>query len=216
MTKYIWGVDSSINVTNELYQCVLQNYGLPSFWGRYLTRVPNASEGLTKEEISFIKSKGIKIVPIYNNFRRAIGIGPGRTAAANAIFHAKRLGAPKGTVIFANIEKFFEVDAEWIIAWVEKIYLSGYRTGFYHYPVTGHFNKAFCEAVQINEKVKNQSVLWSAEPELGATTEKKAPNFLPTAPVCKKDVWIWQYGRDAKQCAIDTNLADQRIFSYLW
>lgn len=106
MPKYIWGVDSSTNVTNELYQCVIHNFGYPKFWGRYLTRVPNASEGLTKEEIQFIKEKGIKIILIYNNFRNAIGSKQGSTAAANAIFQAKRLGVPKGKVLFANIEKF--------------------------------------------------------------------------------------------------------------
>lgn len=47
---YMCGVDSSTNVTNELYQCVIRNFGYPKFWGRYLTRVPNSSEGLTKEK----------------------------------------------------------------------------------------------------------------------------------------------------------------------
>lgn len=164
MPKYIWGVDSSTNVTNELYQCVIRNFGYPKFWGRYLTRVPNSSEGLTKEEISFIKEKGIKIIPIYNDFRNAIGSLQGRTAAANAIFNAKRLGIPKGKVLFANIEKFFDVDAEWIKAWVDRIYISGYRSGFYHDPIKSEFNKAFCKAVQENTNVKKQAVLWSAEP----------------------------------------------------
>lgn len=216
MSRFIWGVDSSINVTNDLYQCVVRKFGYPKFWGRYLTRVPHVSEGLSIEEISFIKSKGIKILLIYNNFQNAIGLKQGQVAASNAIYHAKRFGAPKGTIIFANIEKFMDVDAEWIKAWVERIYISGYRSGFYNDPVHGDFNKAFCKAVQENEKVKNQAVLWSAEPETGTTPENKAPNFRPRTPDCRKDIWIWQYGRNAKECAIDTNLADPRILGYLW
>ena len=216
MPRYIWGVDSSTNVTDELYQCVIRKYGSPKFWGRYLTRVPNASEGLTREEISFIRAKGIKIILIYNNFQTATGSDQGRTAAANAIFNANRLGVPKGKVLFANIEKFFDVDAEWIKGWVERIYISGYRSGFYHDPVIGEFNQAFCKAVQENANVKNQTVLWSAKPEPGVTSARRAPNFRPITPDCHKDVWLWQYGRNAKDCAVDTNIADDRILDYLW
>lgn len=108
------------------------------------------------------------------------------------------------------------MDAEWIKAWVDRIYISGYRSGFYHDPVKGGFTKAYCKAVQENVNVKNQAVLWSAEPEPGSTSEKRAPNFRPITPNCSKDVWVWQYGRNAKECAIDTNLADTRILDYLW
>ena len=109
-----------------------------------------ASEGLTKEELSFIKGKGTKIILIHNNFQNATGAEQGRTAAINAIFHAKRLGVPNGKVLFANIEKFFEVYSEWIKAWVERIYTTYDRSGFYHDPVNGPFNQAFCQAVQEN------------------------------------------------------------------
>lgn len=97
---------------------------------------------------------------------------------------------------------------------LKEIYISGYRSGFYHDPVIGGFNDAFCQAVQENKKVKNQAILWSAEP--GATFEKNAPNFKPITPDCRKDVWIWQPGRNAKDCAIDTNVADTRVLEYLW
>lgn len=216
MPRHIWGIDSSISVTDELYQCITRYFGHPEFWGRYLTRVPNASEGLTKEEIAFLHTKRIKIIPIYNNFRNATGTNQGRTAATNAIFNAKRLGVPKGKILFANIEKFFDVDAEWIKAWVDTIYISGYRSGFYHDPIKGAFSQAYCKAVEENANVKTQAVLWSAEPEAGTTSKKKAPKFKPIHPNCNKDVWVWQYGRNAKECPIDTNLADARILDYLW
>ncbi|NSL50671.1 glycoside hydrolase domain-containing protein [Calidifontibacillus erzurumensis] len=215
MPKYIWGVDSAQKVTQELYNCVVNNYSYPNFWGRYLTTVPNASEGLTANEIQFMKSKGIKLLPIYNDFRKATGYREGQVAARNAIFHARRLNLVEGTPIFANIERFFEVDEAWIRAWVETMYPSGYMSGFYHDPQEGSFNEAFCEAVQKNNQVKTQSILWSAEPAPGATDNKKAPTFNPKKPNCGGNVWAWQYGRDSTVCPIDTNLIDNRLFMKL-
>src|SRR5690554_4350592 len=113
MNDVIWGIDSASRATEELYHCVKNNYGNPDIWGRYLNTIENVSDGLTREEINFLKNKGIKILPIYNNFREAVGIQAGRIAAQNAIFHAQRLGIPEGVFIFANVERFFEVDSEW-------------------------------------------------------------------------------------------------------
>jgi Domain of unknown function (DUF1906) len=216
MPRYVWGVDSAATVTEDLYQCVRRNFGMPRFWGRYLTTVPNASEGLTKEEISFIRNKGIKVLPIYNAFREATGYSKGRVAATNAVFHARRLGFPKGTVLFANVERFFAVDKDWIQGWVEALYPSGYKPGFYHVPTEGNFNVAFCQAAKENEKVRIQSFLWSAEPNVGGSPPNEAPPYKPETPNCKGNVWLWQYGRDTQQCPIDTNLADERVLASLW
>ncbi|WP_177167275.1 hypothetical protein [Salinibacillus kushneri] len=63
--SYLWGVDSSTNVTQDLYNCVLNNYGKPEYWGRYLTTVPNAAEGLTQEEIGLLHNSGTKVPTIH-------------------------------------------------------------------------------------------------------------------------------------------------------
>ncbi|GAA0498293.1 DUF1906 domain-containing protein [Salinibacillus aidingensis] len=214
--SYLWGVDSSTNVTEDLYRCVLNNYGKPDYWGRYLTTVPNASEGLTQEEIELLLNSGTKVMPIYNKFREARGNRQGRVIAQNAAFHARRLGVPKGTVLFANVERFFEVDEAWIRGYVDAMRPTGYRPGFYHDPETGNFSNAFCSAKTSNSEVSNQSVLWSAEPEAGATGRTEAPAFNPAKPPCDANVWAWQYGRDASACPIDTNLIDERVFQMLW
>lgn len=216
MAKYLWGVDSSTNVTQELYNCVVRHLGTPSYWGRYLTTVPNASEGLTRAEIDFIQSKEMKILPIYNNFQASIGNRQGRVAAKNAIFDARRLGVPKGTVLFANVERFFDVDSEWIRGWVEEIYSSGYRSGLYNDPTRGNFHASYCQAARENNLVKSQTILWSAEPELGGTGPENVPKFSPKMPDCPGVVWVWQYGRDIQECPVDTNLANQRLLQYLW
>ncbi|MGG3466807.1 glycoside hydrolase domain-containing protein [Neobacillus pocheonensis] len=215
MSPVMWGVDSAAVADAELLTSVKRQYGSPDFWGRYLSTVQDASEGLTAAEIRFLKSNGIKILPIFNNFREAVGKRNGIVAAQNAIFHAKRLGIRKGTVLFANIEKFLEVDAHWIIGWVEAIFGSGYRPGFYNDPVTGNFNTAYCQAAAESSMVKNQSIIWSAEPETGITNKRNAPRFKPKKPNCPSNVWAWQYGRNSRTCPLDTVLVDQKLFNLL-
>ncbi|OEF99712.1 hypothetical protein BHF71_07750 [Vulcanibacillus modesticaldus] len=216
MAIYIWGVDSASKVTDTLYDCVVKNYGKPKFWGRYLISIKNVSDGLTLEEVKYLHQKGIKIIPIYNKFKEAIGYKKGQIVARNAIFNAQRFAVPKGTFIFANIENFFKVDESWIRGWVDTFYPSGYRPGLYVDPTKGDFSTAYCEAIKKNEKVKVQTILWSAEPEPGVSKEKEAPKFNPSFPPCDANVWAWQYGRDSKECHIDTNLIDKRLYNNLW
>ncbi|MBU9723607.1 MULTISPECIES: glycoside hydrolase domain-containing protein [Bacillaceae] len=216
MPKVIWGVDSAAAVDQQLYDCVVNNFGQPDVWGRYLNTIPNVSDGLTKEEINFLKGKGVKILPIYNNFTEAIGAKAGKVAAQNALFNAKRLGVPKGVFIFANVERFFDVDPDWILGWVERMINSDYRPGIYFDPIEGPFNEAYCEAVVRNRDVFSKTVLWSAEPESGISTKRDFPTYSPAVPNCEANVWAWQYGRDAEECPIDTILVQQRLFESLY
>lgn len=216
MTICQWGVDSAENVTEDLYQCVIHNFGRPGFWGRYLVRVQGISEGLTKQEISFIHSKGVKLLPIYNDFKVAIGFRQGIYAANHAVFHAHNLEIPLGVPIFANIERFFEIDREWIQGWTEGILQAGYRSGFYNDPVSGDFNHAFCHAAKENNIVIRQNILWSAEPVLELDNLYNPLNYEPKAPDCGGNVWIWQYSRQLPQCPIDMNLAIPRLVNLLW
>jgi hypothetical protein len=214
--RAIWGVDSAVKVEEKLYQCVLSNYGKPKYWGRYLSRKEGVNDGLSKEEILFLHIRGVRILPIYNDFSEATGYRNGQVSARNAIFHANKLNFPKDSVIFANIENFFAVNEAWIRGWVDVFYTSGYRPGFYHDPTTGDFQSSFCAASKKNDKVKNQSILWSAEPEKEITSEKEAPRYQPKKLSCPANVWGWQYGRDAKDCPIDTNLIIFNLYQLLW
>lgn len=214
--RYIWGVDSAAKVTADLYNCVVKNYGKPAYWGRYLARIPNASEELTKDEVQLLHNSGTKILPIYNNFSEAVGYDKGRVVAQNSTYHAKRLGVPQGTVLFANVERFFNVDKDWIKGYVDVMYKSSYKAGIYHDPIQGGFSTAYCQAVQDSKEVANQLILWSAEPQSGVTKSRQAPAYQPKKPPCLANVWGWQYGRDSKTCPIDTNLIDQRLFNQLW
>lgn len=217
LVRTAWGVDSASSVTESLYQCVLTNFGKPDFWGRYLNTIENVSDGLTNEEVKILRSNGVRIMPIYNDFRSATTYRAGEISATNAIFHARRLNIPTGVRIFANVENFFDVDEAWIRGWVDTFYPSGYKQGFYNDPTEGPFAQAFCQAVATNDRVRTQSVLWSAEPELGVSTRQNMPKqFRPTTLDCDANVWAWQYGRDAEACPIDTNLIDSRLYNDLW
>jgi len=213
---YEWGVDSAEIVTEDLLQCVIDNFGFPKFWGRYLVRVPGISEGLTEDEISFIHSKGVKLLPIFNSFQEAIGYRQGIEAANNAVFYARELGIPNGVPLFANVERFFQIDAEWIHGWTEALLVSGYRSGIYNDPVIGNFNKAFCDAINENEWIIKQNILWSAEPELNSSGPQNPPSYMPEAPYCGGNVWAWQYSRDNIRCPIDMNLAYWVLVNILW
>jgi hypothetical protein len=216
MEAYEWGVDSAQHVTEDLFQCVALTFGYPVFWGRYLVRVPRVSEGLTKQEISLIHSKGVRILPIYNDFREARGYLQGAAAANDAVYHAGRLGIPKGILLFANIEKFFPVDAEWIQGWTEGIHASGYYSGIYHDPVTGGFQEAFCNGAKENERVITYTVLWSAQPETEPSGPWNLPSFQPQSPDCGGNVWLWQYSRRITRCPVDFNLAIRGVTNMLW
>lgn len=210
-----WGVDSAARVTEELYKCVVNNFGQPDFWGRYLSQIANVSDALTVEEVRFIQDKGMKLLPIYNNFTQATGARGGSVAARNAIFKARSLGIAEGSFLFANVENFFEVDADWIIAWVDAFFESPYRPGFYGDPDEGTFNEAYCQAVAASNRVRQQAVIWSAEPEPGVTTKRRFPIYAPSRPDCAANVWAWQYGRDADACPIDTVLMEQQLYETL-
>lgn len=155
-------------------------------------------------------------MPIYNDFREAIGYQQGISDANNAVFHAQRLGVPKGVPLFADIEYFFLVDDKWIQGWTETITASGYKSGIYNDPVSGDFNNAFCNAVKENEKIKTLNILWSAQPEVNIIAPGNRPYYTPKAPDCGGNVWIWQYSRDVDFCPIDTNLAVNSLINILW
>lgn len=216
MNFFEWGVDSAENVTEDLFQCVVNNFGYPDFWGRYLVRVPNISEGLTRQEISFLRSRGVKILPIYNSFREAMGYDRGLAAAGDAVLRAQSLDMPEGTPLFANVERFFQIDGDWIRGWTEAVMKNGYRSGFYNDPVTGGFSRAFCDAVKENETIRELSILWSAQPETEPSGPQAPPDYNPIAPDCGGNVWVWQYSRNVASCPIDTDIACGGLTGILW
>jgi hypothetical protein len=214
--RSLWGVDSAGKADENLLNCVTSKYGKPKYWGRNLTKKDGVNDGLSNEELLFLHMRGIRVMPIYNDFSSAVGYRNGQVSARNAIFHAHLLKFPVGSVIFANIEDLPEVNEAWIRGWVDVFYPSGYLPGFYNDPLKGDFKEAYCLAHKKNKQVNTQSILWSKEPEKKVTNEKEAPIFQPRKPCSTANVWSWQYGRDAEDCGINTNLILFKLYQMLW
>lgn len=139
----------------------------------------------------------------------------GGAAAQHATFQARRLGVLEGVPLFADLERFFAIDAEWIHGWTEAVQSGGYRSGIYHDPVEGVFDQAFCQAVAEDPAVRLQTILWSAEPELAPSGPGNQPQYRPFVPSCGGKVWVWQYSRQVTQCPVDTNLASAGLVRLL-
>jgi hypothetical protein len=229
--KIHWGVDANVVTTEELYQCVIEHFGKPAFWGRYLAEIPGIAEPLTKAEVSLLHGKGIKILPIYSAFEKeeTRTYKQGVKIANEAISYAEQVGVPKGKIIFGDIEESYPVTAEWIRGFVNTVYAAGYRVGLYHDPIGGAFKFAYCKAAQQDKIVREQTILWANQPQLGIRGKDQLRCFLPARPPCecfgssfRPKVWAWQYGVDSELCpvgsqhVIDTNLINDKLFQILW
>ncbi|WP_028398996.1 glycoside hydrolase domain-containing protein [Ectobacillus panaciterrae] len=216
MTNYIWGVHSQKAVSEEFFACVIKHFGYPKFWGRYLKASANHAEGLSKTEIAWIRRRKIRLLPIHGVVRNANGYHEGRIAATNAIFQARQLEIPRGTLLFAGIDKTHPVDARWVEAWVETLYKSGYRSGIYSNPVYGSFSDAFCQAARENDRVEKHCILWGTEPAHGPTDSKTVPPFKASSPPHPCNMWVWRYGKDTERCSVNTCLANTKLLPFLW
>ena len=213
---YVWGVDSASFTTENLLACVREHIGAPKVWGRYLGDKDGVSYGLKKEEVQLLHAEGIRLLLIYNHFEDARGFDNGKKQAAQAIQLAKNLGAPPGVAIFADIEPGYPVDAAFIRGWFEGLAGSDYQPGIYGiFAPDRQLTAAFQKAVQANPQVKTETIIWSAFPQIGITTEQEAPSFQGQAPEGSL-LLGWQYGIDAQSCNIDTNLFKEDLLQYLW
>ncbi len=172
----------------------------------------------TAAEVTFLHEQGVRILPIFNNFSRATEYADGVTEANDAIAVARRLGIPKGVVIFADIEADYVVDEAWIRGWADIMEKSKYVPGIYHNPITGGSSQAYCTAVRNDATVARNVILWSNEREPGITTKANAPAWHPSAPPCSGRTLAWQYGENgtAGSHGIDTDLVHPSLLPYLW
>ncbi|CAG9619920.1 glycoside hydrolase family 25 domain-containing protein [Sutcliffiella rhizosphaerae] len=216
MATKVWGVNSSEKVTEALLRCVKRNFGYPKFWGRVLSQVEGLSEGLTTQEIQLIHERSIKVMPIFKSDEVPEGFDKGRVFARNALYHARRLSIPKDTAIFVDVHRFMDVDEAFVYGWIDSIISTGYIPGFLNDSTKGQFSESYCRAVKKKRQIATQSILWSAEPEIGTSQEKTAPNFTPHSPPCKANIWAWQYGRETGVCQVNTVLADRKLLPFLY
>ncbi|HWO74694.1 MAG TPA: glycoside hydrolase domain-containing protein [Bacillus sp. (in: firmicutes)] len=212
----VWSVDSASLTTENLLACVREHVGQPKVWGRYLEDKDDVSYGLKKEEVQLLLSEGISILLIYNHFNDARGYENGKNEAAGAVKLAKNLGVPPGVALFADIEPGYPVDEAFIRGWYDGLSASDYHPGIYGiFAPDRQLTSAFEKASKANPAIKSETVIWSAFPQVGITTEQEAPAFQGEAPEGSL-LLGWQYGIEAQSCNIDTNLFKEGLLTYLW
>ncbi|WP_377896807.1 glycoside hydrolase domain-containing protein [Gottfriedia sp. OAE603] len=214
--SFYWGVDSASNITNQFLTCVKKEFGTPEVWGRYLGTKEDVSKGITKKEAALLHSKKIKILLINNQFVSATGYKNGIKQAQVGGKLASALDVPKGTAIFADIEPIYEVDAEFIKGYYDEMKKMGYVSGIYGVFDNGQdLSKAYKQAAKEHRRLSKETILWTAFPQRGITSKTKAPEFLAGGPSDSK-IYGWQYGLDATDCNIDTNLFKGDLIKFLW
>lgn len=211
-----WGVDSASKTTDELYACVSDQFGDPKVWGRYIGDNKNVSVGLTGQEADYLHSKDIYILLIYNHVTDARGYENGFNQAEEAVSLARSLDVPEGKAIFVDIEPGYPIDSEFLHGWYDGVKESVFEPGIYGvFAEEQNLYQEFVKAAQNVENFKKETLIWSAHPQAGITSQAKAPEYNAEAPE-GSHVIGWQYGIDAKSCHIDTNLFKGPILDYLW
>jgi hypothetical protein len=214
--QILWGVDTASKLDQAFLQCVVDNYGKPAVFGRYLETKEGVSTGLTPEEVELLHKQGIKIIPIYNHFTNATTYENGAQEAQAAIAYAQQIGIPEGKAIFADIEPTYPVDEAFIQGWVDTLLGSPYEPGIYGvFTNDSELTAAYQAAIASNQNVQSQTIIWSSNPDPGVTPQANAPEYQPGAPE-NVPVSIWQYGIDGETCNIDTNLIQSNILDFLW
>ncbi|GGA80796.1 glycoside hydrolase domain-containing protein [Ornithinibacillus halotolerans] len=208
-----WGVDSATYTDEDFLGCVVDNYGQPAIWGRYLGDKEDVSFGLDKEEVELLHDNDIKILVIYNHVEDARGYDNGVAHAEEAIAMASDLGIPEGVAIFVDIEPDYPVDAEFMEGWYDAMSDSDYEPGVYG--VFSEENDIFAAYESMKNEAQENTIVWTAFPQAEITTKEDAPEFDPTGPE-KSKLYGWQYAIDGETCNIDTNLFNGNMMEFLW
>ncbi|MDQ2943273.1 MAG: DUF1906 domain-containing protein, partial [Candidatus Dormibacteraeota bacterium] len=210
--RILWGVDSCKAFTGSptgadgLLPTVAGRFGMPDFWGRYLTNT--MCPGISAAEISAAASHHMGILPIYNEYdcSNVVGYDTGMGYAAAATDAAAGLGIPNGRAIAIDIEPPGDqcpgavgVDAGFVQGWYDGVSSAGYAPTYYGNGTAGtEFASAWCAAVSAQPEVGAGSYLWSFQPSLlGGYTKASAPNYRPYEPGCPGKMVAWQYQIDS-------------------
>lgn len=168
---------------------------------------------MDQNEIKLLHDQDIHVLVIFNHFTEPVGYDNGVAEAKEAIKYAKELNIPEGVAIFGDIEPDYPVDSAFIEGWFDELSSSEYEPALY-----GVFDKGskLVEAFEAtNDDAYENTIIWTAHPQVKITAKDKAPKYEPEGP---KDTKIlgWQYGIESEQCIIDTNLYKNELIDFLW
>ncbi|MFC4024654.1 glycoside hydrolase domain-containing protein [Oceanobacillus longus] len=211
--EIVWGVDSASYTNENLFACVIDNFGQPNVWGRYLGNKDGVSEGLDSDEVSYLHENNIQILVIYNHVNDARGYEHGIEHGEQAISFAEDFDIPEGVAIFVDIEPDYPVDSEFMDGWYKTLSASAYQAAVY-----GVFNEGselFESYNMLEQEIQENTIVWTAYPQEEITSQENAPEYNPQGPESSL-LYGWQYAIDAETCNIDTNLFRSEMIDYLW
>lgn len=204
-----FGIDSefpaNMILQNNLsqFEWVLRNQEHPSFWGRY---IGSGKNDLTQEEITFLHTKGCRIVPIYNRDRKdRMDTHPqGVIDAKKAYIAATELGITPGVTIFVELDPFADVSSDYLLGYADTLIHDGYIPGFYANTDSNDsdFSHQFSRGCQNNPEIFSQCQIWARAPHLAEFFETMDAHTIvpdkwkPYSPSClsRSNIAIWQYG----------------------
>jgi hypothetical protein len=208
-TRILWGVDSC-KALDGILPAVAGRFGMPDFWGRYLTNT--VCPGLSATEVSVAAGHHMGILPIYNayNCSNVVGYDTGKGYAIAATAAAAGIGIPQGRAIAIDIEPpgdacpgAVNVDAGFVQGWYDGVASAGYVPTYYGNGTAGsEFASAWCAAVGAKPAVATGSYLWSFQPSLlGNFNSSNAPGYAPNQTGCAGTMAAWQYQIDSSMSA---------------
>lgn len=220
--RLLFGVDSKIQADDLLqnnideFEWVVRNKIYPNFFGRCIT----GENCLSKEEITFLHSKGCKIAAIYAEDCEKQTEEQGVILAKRVDIRALELGIPEGAAIFLEINDDEYVSSDFIRGFAKGLMIEGYTPGFKaNTDAKYSFDREFSRCMQSNAETFKKCLVWAIEPTVaeynGITTSHliHPDNWMPFAPsgIIRDEIAIWQYGRDCHP--IEDNMGKVTTFN---
>lgn len=196
-----FSADDILQNNISLFEWVVRNKAYPNFWGRYL----NGENCLTKEEISFIRSKGCKIAALYTSSDKKETEEQGKILAKKISIAAVELHIPQKTAIYLEIKNDESIERDFMRGYAQELLTEGFIPAFKadtdaKFP----FDREFSRGMQTDKEIFQACLIWAESPILTeydgiTTTHFIHPDFWqPFAPsgITRKDIAVWQYGKD--------------------
>jgi hypothetical protein len=213
MAKTIyWGVDSATPANFRLgwkgkkpytlFDHVVDQWKrMPAFWGRYLN-----DYAVTADEIDYIfqRSEGAcRVLLIYNGVTAdsmLAGFMGGYLDATDALLGASALNAPRGVILWGDIEGRFSLATakspeakevvEWTRGWCATMQAAGHPSGFYGRTTLKEFTQPFVDALLSDPDV--HSLPYLLDPSARNPRDQKAIAIPPHPPGKLRLLWTTQ------------------------
>jgi hypothetical protein len=196
----------------------------PEFWGRYLTGFQ-----FSPSEAKFLRAAGIKLLPVYqattSHPHSLQTTAQGQSDAHAAMSAATGLGVPKnhGIALYADIERGYQIQSDWLAAWTETVQSGGFIPGVYCASDDPPMVSAYGALTHGDRSVL---LVWTNSPcvfDSSVLSVAKIPAAIGGAPIMGGGGAhvpnVWQYaipgGLNPNQ-PVDLDVCDDTAFAAMW